>query len=56
MALTTLELTWAQFNELRLLCEAVNHSKSAGAEVGQLQNTIVDAEWTANAVEITLDI
>jgi len=53
---TEITLTWAQFEELRLICEAINHSKSAGANDGELQNTIVDTEWDADEVKINLDI
>ena len=52
---TNLTLTWSQFNELRLLFDAIRHSADAGAEEGELKNTIVDGEWTASSVEITLD-
>lgn len=53
---TELTLTWTQFEELRLLCEGVNHAKSIGADEGELQNTIVDADWDAGEVKLTLDI
>lgn len=56
MAETLLTLTWTQFEELRLLCESINHAKVAGADSGELQNTVVDAEWDAEEVKITLDI
>jgi len=56
MAETILVLSWAQFEELRVLCEAINHAKSAGAGEGELKNTIVDAEWDTGEVKITLDI
>lgn len=56
MAETILELTWEQFRELRILCDAVHHAKDLGADEGELKNTIVDAEWSTAGVKMTLDI
>ena len=51
-----LNMTWEQFQELRLLCEAVAKSKSFGAAEGELKNTIVTGEWTPTGVEIKINL
>ncbi len=51
-----LNLTWPQFNELHALMEAIKHSKAVGADNGNLKNTIMDAKWETDAVEIKLDL
>jgi len=51
----TKELTWVQFEELRLLMVAIGRAKALRADEGELKNTIVSAEWNKDKVEVTLD-
>ena len=51
-----LNLTWAQFQELRALCDAIHQSKSLGAQDGELKNNIVESEWNTDGVEIKVEI
>ncbi len=56
MPTINLELTWEQFHELRLLCEAIGHARDLGADEGALKNNIIDGDWNPTKVKLKIKL
>ena len=54
--MAAVELTWAQFEEIKSHFDAVAHAKLLGADEGELKNVIIASEWDATKVEFTLNL
>lgn len=54
--MASVNLTWQQLEELKDLVNLISNSRSAGADEGQLKNSVVEGEWNEDGAKITLNL
>ena len=54
--MASIQLTWIQFEEILKNMQAVHQAHALDADEGEVHNTVVDSEWNADGVEVTITL